>query len=211
MNSCTIIAFKLRQGVANHGVMPNIPILSPNDHHMSRKRLFRILPAFLIIGFLLAGISPAEAVPPIRIMPLGDSITNGSSSGVVPDNSSYYISYRKALRDSLVSAGYEIDYVGSQTSGEAVFSDAQHEGHGGWTNLRYRRPYLRLAAGQPGRHHPAAHRNERPPTSPERRRRSFWTKSTATKEITVYPSPYSWRASSTARIICSATTEFNDM
>ena len=80
----------------------------------------------------MAGISPAEAVPPIRIMPLGDSITNGSSSGVDPDDSSYYISYRKNLRDSLVSAGYEIDYVGSQTSGEAIFADAQHEGHGGW-------------------------------------------------------------------------------
>ena len=68
----------------------------------------------------------------IRIMPLGDSITQGSSSGAVPDNSDYWISYRQALRDSLVSADYEIDYVGSLTSGGAVLNDPQHEGHGGW-------------------------------------------------------------------------------
>jgi lysophospholipase L1-like esterase len=65
-------------------------------------------------------------------MPLGDSITMGFSSGAVPDNSDYYISYRLALRDSLVSADYEIDYVGSLTSGGAVLSDPQHEGHPGW-------------------------------------------------------------------------------
>ena len=100
---------------------------------MTRKRLTLIFIAILSIGFLLASISPADAGPPIRIMPLGDSITQGSNSGVVPDNSSFYISYRKALRDSLVSAGYETDYVGSLASGEAVFTDAQNEGHSGWT------------------------------------------------------------------------------
>ena len=65
-------------------------------------------------------------------MPLGDSITNGSNSGVVPDSQQYYLSYRKALRDKLTDRGYQIDYVGSQVSGNAIFSDAQHEGHGGW-------------------------------------------------------------------------------
>ena len=68
----------------------------------------------------------------IRIMPLGDSITNGSASGVVPDSPQYYLSYRKALRDKLTDRGYQINYVGSQVSGDAIFSDAQHEGHGGW-------------------------------------------------------------------------------
>jgi lysophospholipase L1-like esterase len=68
----------------------------------------------------------------IRIMPLGDSITVGFSSGVIPDNSQYYVSYRKALRDRLVAAGYEINYVGNELAGNAVFTDAQHEGHSGW-------------------------------------------------------------------------------
>ncbi len=68
----------------------------------------------------------------VRIMPLGDSITHGSASGVVPDSQQYYLSYRKALRDKLTDRGYQIDYVGSQVSGNAIFSDAQHEGHPGW-------------------------------------------------------------------------------
>jgi hypothetical protein len=68
----------------------------------------------------------------IRIMPLGDSITVGISSGVIPDNSQYYVSYRKALRDRLVTAGYEINYVGNELAGNGVFADAQQEGHGEW-------------------------------------------------------------------------------
>ena len=65
-------------------------------------------------------------------MPLGDSITKGSISGVVPDLDQNYLSYRKALKDKLTDRGYQINYVGSQVSGDAIFSDAQHEGHGGW-------------------------------------------------------------------------------
>lgn len=68
----------------------------------------------------------------IRIMPLGDSITRGSFAGVTPDEPAYYVSYRKALKDLLTAAGHQSNFVGSQVDGDAVFSDAQHEGHGGW-------------------------------------------------------------------------------
>ena len=74
--------------------------------------------------------SPVYAI--IRIMPLGDSITQGSSSGASWDN---MVSYRKALWDLLVADSYDIDFVGSQNEGSAVFGDlalADHEGHGGW-------------------------------------------------------------------------------
>jgi VCBS repeat-containing protein len=68
-----------------------------------------------------------------RIMPLGDSITRGSSSGV--DDVTLQVSYRKALYDSLVASGYSIDFVGSLTNGENVPDfDPQHEGHAGWTD-----------------------------------------------------------------------------
>jgi len=73
----------------------------------------------------------------IRIMPLGDSITRGSVSGVIPDDPRYYVSYRKALRDILVSAGYEIDYVGSELSGDAVFDDDSTRGTAGGTPQVY--------------------------------------------------------------------------
>jgi fibronectin type 3 domain-containing protein len=72
-----------------------------------------------------------STTPPIRIMPLGDSITEGDLS-CTPDDPDYYVSYRKALWDKLVVAGYEVNFVGSQNSGSAVMSDPDHEGHDGW-------------------------------------------------------------------------------
>lgn len=46
---------------------------------------------------------------PLRIMPLGDSITYGQ--GWDPHGG-----YRAVLREKLVEAGYDIDYVGTQTA-----------------------------------------------------------------------------------------------
>ena len=83
----------------------------------------------LILLVLFAAPTPGFCAA-IRIMPLGDSITVGQFSGV--DYPSFSVSYREALRDSLTGAGYEIDFVGTQVSGSAVFADAQHEGHSGW-------------------------------------------------------------------------------
>ncbi|HTJ34138.1 MAG TPA: GDSL-type esterase/lipase family protein [Dactylosporangium sp.] len=66
----------------------------------------------------------AVATRPIRIMPLGDSITYGVGS---PTGSSY----RAALWNRLaVQAGYAIDFVGSQRSG--ALPDTDNEGHSGW-------------------------------------------------------------------------------
>ena len=82
---------------------------------------------FILILLLLI---PCAANSAIKIMPLGDSITSGESSGV--QDSAFWVSYRAILHSSLVSEGYDTDFVGSLTSGNAVFADAQHEGHGGW-------------------------------------------------------------------------------
>ncbi|VGO21633.1 Multidomain esterase [Pontiella sulfatireligans] len=62
---------------------------------------------------------------PIRIMPLGDSITRGYGAGISNESS-----FRKTLRQLLADDGYGIDFVGSQTSG--FFADNQHEGRNGW-------------------------------------------------------------------------------
>ncbi len=68
---------------------------------------------------------------PVRIMPLGDSITAGKSSGV--DDVTQQISYRKALWDSLLAASRSVDFVGSLINGEFYSGfDANHEGHSGW-------------------------------------------------------------------------------
>jgi lysophospholipase L1-like esterase len=58
-------------------------------------------------------------------MPLGDSITYGSSSTGT-------VGYRRPLYQSLTGAGYSVDFVGSQTDGTPEDFDRNHEGHRGW-------------------------------------------------------------------------------
>jgi hypothetical protein len=96
-----------------------------------KKRTYLSL-ALLLICFLEIIIA-SPVYSEMRIMPLGDSITRGSSSGV--SDSNYMVSYRKELFDLLVSDGYEVDFVGSQNEGSAAFGSlelADHEGHSGW-------------------------------------------------------------------------------
>jgi lysophospholipase L1-like esterase len=66
--------------------------------------------------------SPAAAAP-LRIMPLGDSLTYGIGS-------STRSGYRAALRDELAATGVDVDFVGSHSNG--LGDDNQHEGHPGW-------------------------------------------------------------------------------
>jgi lysophospholipase L1-like esterase len=73
----------------------------------------------------------AIGAPTIKIMPIGDSITQGITSGV-PDEA-FQVSYRKALYDKLKTAGYVVNFVGTLISGESVADfDPDHEGHPGW-------------------------------------------------------------------------------
>lgn len=60
-----------------------------------------------------------------RIMPVGDSITEGSSAPGA-------VSYRYALWEKLFSAGYLVEYVGSRTN-ESRIGPLRHEGYGGRT------------------------------------------------------------------------------
>jgi hypothetical protein len=69
--------------------------------------------------------SVAPSCDPIKIMPLGDSITYGE--GILG-----YGGYRNLLGALLESDGILFDFVGSQQSGEESLSDADNEGHPGW-------------------------------------------------------------------------------
>ena len=60
----------------------------------------------------------------LKIMPFGDSITDGGGS---VDGA-----YRIKLEQSLTAKGYDFDFVGSQQSGSNGLQDTDHEGHGGW-------------------------------------------------------------------------------
>jgi hypothetical protein len=67
------------------------------------------------------------------IMPLGDSITAGDITATTPPVE-ISVGYRKPLYDTLLTAGFTFDFVGSQIEGYAVSPfDFNHEGHGGWT------------------------------------------------------------------------------
>jgi lysophospholipase L1-like esterase len=70
-----------------------------------------------------AGVAAAESNGGVRVMPLGDSITEGTQ---VPGG------YRIGLWQRMAAAGYRVDLVGSQFNGPAALGDHDHEGHPGW-------------------------------------------------------------------------------
>jgi lysophospholipase L1-like esterase len=81
--------------------------------------------ALALAGTLLAvGPASAESNGGVRVMPLGDSITDGLN---VPGG------YRIELWQKFVAGGYKIDFVGSQFNGPPSLGDHDHQGHSGWT------------------------------------------------------------------------------
>ncbi|MDO6460046.1 SGNH/GDSL hydrolase family protein [Granulosicoccaceae sp. 1_MG-2023] len=76
---------------------------------------------------------------PVRIMPLGDSITQGingedSSGNPTPTSVADRVGYREYLYDLLLEDGYSFDFVGGESAGSNAFSDVEHEGHPGFTD-----------------------------------------------------------------------------
>ncbi|MGP4113467.1 extracellular catalytic domain type 1 short-chain-length polyhydroxyalkanoate depolymerase [Streptomyces sp. 4N509B] len=67
------------------------------------------------------GQQPGEGV---RVMPLGDSITDGFN---VPGG------YRVDLWQDFQAGGHDVDFVGSMVNGPSSLGDRDHEGHSGWT------------------------------------------------------------------------------
>jgi lysophospholipase L1-like esterase len=93
-----------------------------------RKSLshWRRTPVILLaLALACTSMAFAETIGPIRIMPLGDSITYGT-------NSTGTVSYRRPLYQLLSGAGLNVDFVGSQTDGSPEDFDRNHEGHRGW-------------------------------------------------------------------------------
>ncbi|CAK7213188.1 hypothetical protein SBRCBS47491_001717 [Sporothrix bragantina] len=64
------------------------------------------------------------AKPPLRLMPLGGSVTYGSES-------SNGNGYRKALRDKLFNGGYQVEMVGSRKAGSM-----ENNANEGWRGYR---------------------------------------------------------------------------
>jgi lysophospholipase L1-like esterase len=84
--------------------------------------------SLLLVGTVVAAVvglqvSPAAAADPVRVMPLGDSITDGYGT---PGG------YRIELERLLRSGGHVPDFVGSLRNGPASLVDKDHEGHSGY-------------------------------------------------------------------------------
>jgi lysophospholipase L1-like esterase len=76
-------------------------------------------------GLTMTAALPAQAESNggVRVMPLGDSITDGFN---VPGG------YRVNLWQRMASGGHTVDFVGSGFNGPAGLGDHDHEGHSGW-------------------------------------------------------------------------------
>lgn len=78
----------------------------------------------LAVGLcLVSSAVPAAGADVARVMPLGDSITDGYG---VPGG------YRIDLEDGLLADGRRVDFVGSLSNGTQELADREHEGHNGW-------------------------------------------------------------------------------
>ncbi|NJP99706.1 SGNH/GDSL hydrolase family protein [Streptomyces zingiberis] len=98
------------------------------------RRLFSaLLTGAAMIAATAAATGTAQAAPEdgtaapsatVRVMPLGDSITDGYN---VPGG------YRIDLWQKFVAGGHSVDFVGSASNGPGNLPDRNHEGHSGWT------------------------------------------------------------------------------
>ncbi|KOV90091.1 ricin-type beta-trefoil lectin domain protein [Nocardia sp. NRRL S-836] len=79
--------------------------------------------ALLAAALTSAPPAVAESNGGTRVMPLGDSITEGTQ---VPGG------YRIGLWQRFGSGNYRVDFVGSQFNGPASLGDHDHQGHPGW-------------------------------------------------------------------------------
>jgi len=106
---------------------------------------------FLLALFLL--LSTQVYSDPIRIMPLGDSITSdyAFSDDRHPRPLSIRHSYRNYLWYKLKNAGYSVDFVGSYKTGSAIkpYFDPDHQGYAGVSTIEVGGVLRRLLNANP--------------------------------------------------------------
>jgi lysophospholipase L1-like esterase len=87
-----------------------------------------VLMSAVCFSVLLSSLPCLAQTPKIRIMPLGDSITYGANNDGIGGG------YRYPLYVALTNAGYNVDFVGTQTtiSHAGLGLEINHEGHSGW-------------------------------------------------------------------------------
>ncbi|MEX2624503.1 MAG: GDSL-type esterase/lipase family protein [Acidimicrobiia bacterium] len=115
---------------------------------VNRGRWSRIVVSALLVGLTVVPTLPAIGQETIRILPLGDSITEGKKGDAT---------YRYFLWHHLLNAGHDVDFVGSMNGvkGTGVPKypdfDQDHEGHSGWTAnqmAKYAKTFAQQASAQ---------------------------------------------------------------
>ncbi|PID91728.1 MAG: hypothetical protein CSA96_06525 [Bacteroidetes bacterium] len=76
------------------------------------------------IMFLLLLSSAIAAGQSVKILPLGNSLTEGRGSLPMEER----VSYRLVLKDSLTAEGYSSDMIGHKSSGSLLMTDTEHAG-----------------------------------------------------------------------------------
>ncbi len=95
--------------------------------------VFALLAGALAVGSVQAppvSAAPARAAAaaPLKVMPLGDSITAGYDATTQGADGGY----RTDLWQLFQADGRPVDLVGGESSGPSRLGDRDHEGHGGW-------------------------------------------------------------------------------
>ena len=105
-----------------------------------KQKYFKLLISFFALCLLTTHINAAdEPSAPIKIMPLGDSLTYDYilADADNPRPISIRTAYRSHLWYMLRDANISADFVGSQSAGQAITPpfDTDNEGHFGWHSL----------------------------------------------------------------------------
>ncbi len=90
---------------------------------VSSRALLLLAMSVFVPVLVVGGTSGDAAATNLRIMPLGDSLTDGYN---VPGG------YRIALEDALTNSGRPFDFVGGRFNGPVSLADQDHEGHVGF-------------------------------------------------------------------------------
>lgn len=90
----------------------------------------RVRAAGCLVLLVWTGVDHANAAP-VRIMPLGDSITRGTNDINFP-NGDIPGGYRRELGVRLANAGMDFDFVGAKSDNAAAGMDPDHNGYNGF-------------------------------------------------------------------------------
>ena len=107
--------------------------MKPKPKQVQKMKMRTYFITLMCALYMILIILDSEAGADNKIMPLGDSITWDDRSNDTRTDGER-IAYRYRLWQLLTEAGYDFDFVGSQSTGFDIFPDAENEGHPGWTD-----------------------------------------------------------------------------